>query len=51
MDSQAQAFSWKEWARKDFHQLSEKKWKREKTINPAPAMSSTVVIKEPAFGL
>jgi len=51
MDSQAQAFSWKERARKDFHLLSEKKWKREKTINPAPAMSNTVVIKEPAFGL
>jgi hypothetical protein len=29
--------------------IKEKK-EREKMINPAPMMSSTVVIKEPAFG-
>jgi len=51
MDSQARAFSWREWVRNDSHQLSEKKRKREKMINPVPMMISTVVIKEPAFGL
>jgi hypothetical protein len=50
MHSQARDFSYWERVRKHSHQLSEKKWKMEKMINPAPKMISTVVIKEPAFG-
>jgi hypothetical protein len=40
----------KQWGRKDSYQLLEKKKESEKMINPAPMMSRTVVIKEPAFG-
>jgi hypothetical protein len=50
MHSQARAFSWREWVRNDSHQLSEKKRKREKMINPVPMMISTVEIKNQLSG-